>query len=99
MQIPGADAQRVRLIAVDSNGIPVTDSAILQAAAEQAGILFMLRKANNREEQISIDHAMQLSKLPNPPFITATTAAQVNPQQKEDPADLDDQNDSDDEPK
>jgi len=96
MQIPGADAQRVRLIAVDSNGIPVVDSAILQAAAEQAGILFMLRKQGNRDEQISIDTAMQLSKLPNPPFITATTAAQV-PQQKDDQIDNDEQNESDEE--
>lgn len=97
MQIPGADAQRVRLIAVDSNGIPVVDSAILQAAAEQAGILFMLRKQNNRDEQISIDQAMQLSKMPNPPFITATTAAQV-PQQKDDQLDTEEQNESDEEP-
>lgn len=60
MTIGGTEARPVRLIAVDSNGIPVTDPAILQAAAEQAGIMFVSKDENDRENQISIDEAMQL---------------------------------------
>ena len=52
----------MRLIAVDSNGIPVTDPTILQAAAEQAGIMFVSKDENDHENQISIDEAMQVSK-------------------------------------
>lgn len=51
----------MRLIAVDSNGIPVTDPTILQAAAEQAGIMFVSKDENDHENQISIDEAMQVS--------------------------------------
>ena len=52
----------MRLIAVDSNGIPVTDPTILQAAAEQAGIMFVSKDENDHENQISIDEAMQVSR-------------------------------------
>jgi len=51
---------QVRLIAVDSNGVPVTEPAILQAAAEQAGIVFILRDETNQNVQITIDRAMQV---------------------------------------
>ncbi|XP_076821443.1 uncharacterized protein LOC143468246 isoform X2 [Clavelina lepadiformis] len=77
MQIPGAEAQQVRLIAVDSSGVPVTEPAILQAAAEQAGIIFLVKDENSQNTQISIDQAMQLSMTKNAPVITATTAAMV----------------------
>ena len=61
MTIGGNEAQPVRLIAVDSNGVPVTDPAILQAAAEQAGIMFVAKDENNEENAITIDQAMQVS--------------------------------------
>lgn len=60
MTIGGTESRPVRLIAVDSNGIPVTDPTILQAAAEQAGIMFVSKDENDHENQISIDEAMQL---------------------------------------
>ena len=61
MTIGGNEAQAVRLIAVDSNGVPVTDPAILQAAAEQAGIMFVAKDENNQETGITIDQAMQVN--------------------------------------
>ena len=64
MTIGGNEAQAVRLIAVDSNGVPVTDPAILQAAAEQAGIMFVAKDENNQETGITIDQAMQVN-IPN----------------------------------
>lgn len=51
---------QVRLIAVDSNGVPVTEPAILQAAAEQAGIVFLVKDENNKDTQITIHEAMQV---------------------------------------
>ena len=50
----------MRLIAVDSNGVPVTEPAILQAAAEQAGIVFLVKDENNKDTQITIHQAMQV---------------------------------------
>nr|CAB3234148.1 ZF(C2H2)-30 zinc finger protein [Phallusia mammillata] len=84
MQIPGAEAQQVRLIAVDSNGVPVTEPTILQAAAEQAGIVFITKDEGGEDSQISIDKAMQLSMGDKVPHITATTAAVVLEQKTED---------------
>ena len=54
---------KVRLIAVDSNGIPVTEPAILQAAAEQAGIVFLLKDENGKDAQITIQQAMEVIQL------------------------------------
>ena len=62
MTMGGNEAQPVRLIAVDSEGIPVTDPQILQAAAEQAGIQFVSKDENDEENSITIDQAMQLSQ-------------------------------------
>ena len=59
----GNEAQPVRLIAVDSEGIPVTDPQILQAAAEQAGIMFVSKDENDEENSITIDQAMQVNIL------------------------------------
>nr|XP_039271812.1 zinc finger and BTB domain-containing protein 24-like [Styela clava] len=83
MQIPGAEAQQVRLIAVDSNGVPVTETAILQAAAEQAGIVFITKDDKNQDVQITIDEAMKLSEGGSGArhIITATTAAALLEQQ------------------
>lgn len=83
MQIPGAEAQQVRLIAVDSNGVPVTETAILQAAAEQAGIVFITKDDNDHDIQITIDEAMKLSEGGSGArhIITATTAAALLEQQ------------------
>jgi len=53
------------LIAVDSEGIPVTDPQILQAAAEQAGIMFVSKDENDEENSITIDQAMQISNSNN----------------------------------
>lgn len=100
MQIPGAEAQQVRLIAVDSNGVPVTETAILQAAAEQAGIVFITKDETNQDVQITIDEAMKLSEggSGSQHLITATTAAALLEQQnkqsviKEDLGDSDDDN-------
>ncbi|XP_078489491.1 zinc finger protein isoform X1 [Ciona intestinalis] len=97
MQIPGAEAQQVRLIAVDSNGVPVTESAILQAAAEQAGIVFITKDDNGHDSQITIDQAMQLSMRENPPMITATTAAVVLEQKEKEVHQDTDGNDTEDE--
>lgn len=99
MQIPGADAQQVRLIAVDSNGVPVTETAILQAAAEQAGIVFITKDENNHDVQITIDEAMKLSEggSGSQHMITATTAAALLEQQNKESAVKDDAGDSDDE--
>uniref|UniRef100_H2YQH7 Uncharacterized protein n=1 Tax=Ciona savignyi TaxID=51511 RepID=H2YQH7_CIOSA len=97
MQIPGAEAQQVRLIAVDSNGVPVTESAILQAAAEQAGIVFIIKNDNGDDSQITIDQAMQLSMGENPPLITATTAAVVLEQKEKETNHDTDGNDTEDE--
>lgn len=99
MQIPGAEAQQVRLIAVDSNGVPVTETAILQAAAEQAGIVFITKDDSNRDIQITIDQAMRLSEGGSGAkhLITATTAAALLEQQnkalKNDKGDGDDSDD------
>ena len=60
MTMGGNEAQPVRLIAVDSEGIPVTDPQILQAAAEQAGIMFVSKDENDEENSITIDQAMQV---------------------------------------
>ena len=60
MTMGGNEAQPVRLIAVDSEGIPVTDPQILQAAAEQAGIQFVSKDENDEENSITIDQAMQV---------------------------------------
>merc|ERR1711976_1005066 len=43
---------QVRLIAVDSNGSPVMDPMILQAAAEQAGIQFLIKDLNSGRHTI-----------------------------------------------
>lgn len=51
---------KVRLIAVDSNGIPVTEPTILQAAAEQAGIVFLVKNNKGINQQITIDSAMKV---------------------------------------
>lgn len=69
MTMGGNEAQPVRLIAVDSEGIPVTDPQILQAAAEQAGIQFVSKDENDEENSITIDQAMQVSSFC--PFITS----------------------------
>lgn len=66
MTMGGNEAQPVRLIAVDSEGIPVTDPQILQAAAEQAGIMFVSKDENDEENSITIDQAMQVN--PTPPI-------------------------------
>ena len=50
---------QVRLIAVDSNGVPVTDYGILHAAAQQASIIFVLQE-NGGTRQIDIGEAMQV---------------------------------------
>lgn len=100
MQIPGAEAQQVRLIAVDSNGVPVTETEILQAAAEQAGIVFITKDENNQDVQITIDEAMKLSEggSGSQHLITATTAAALLEEQnkvsavKEDAGDTDEEN-------
>ena len=60
MTMGGSESQPVRLIAVDSEGIPVTDPQILQAAAEQAGIMFVSKDENDEENSITIDQAMQV---------------------------------------
>ena len=67
----GNEAQPVRLIAVDSEGIPVTDPQILQAAAEQAGIMFVSKDENDEENSITIDQAMQVNHpiLSPPPIL------------------------------
>ena len=67
MTMGGNEAQPVRLIAVDSEGIPVTDPQILQAAAEQAGIMFVSKDENDEENSITIDQAMQVN--PTPPIL------------------------------
>lgn len=77
MQLANNEAQRVRLIAVDSNGVPVTDYGILHAAAEQASIIFLLKTDQGRTRQITIDEAMRLSLDENPPMITVTTSSVV----------------------
>ena len=64
MTMGGNEAQPVRLIAVDSEGIPVTDPQILQAAAEQAGIMFVSKDENDEENSITIDQAMQVILAP-----------------------------------
>lgn len=64
MTMGGNEAQPVRLIAVDSEGIPVTDPQILQAAAEQAGIMFVSKDENDEENSITIDQAMQVNPTP-----------------------------------
>ena len=64
MTMGGNEAQPVRLIAVDSEGIPVTDPQILQAAAEQAGIMFVSKDENDEENSITIDQAMQVNLTP-----------------------------------
>ena len=64
MTMGGNEAQPVRLIAVDSEGIPVTDPQILQAAAEQAGIMFVSKDENDEENSITIDQAMQVNLIP-----------------------------------
>ena len=69
MTMGGNEAQPVRLIAVDSEGIPVTDPQILQAAAEQAGIQFVSKDENDEENSITIDQAMQVSSFF--PFVTS----------------------------
>jgi len=76
MQIANNESQRVRLIAVDSNGVPVTDYGILHAAAQQASIIFVLQE-NGGTRQIDIGEAMQLSLRPDPPVITVSTASVV----------------------
>ena len=66
----GNEAQPVRLIAVDSEGIPVTDPQILQAAAEQAGIMFVSKDENDEENSITIDQAMQVNHpILSPPIL------------------------------
>ena len=56
---------QVRLIAVDSNGSPVVDPLILQAAAEQAGIQFLIKDVNSgRNTVINIGDAMRISNDP-----------------------------------
>lgn len=77
MQIANSESQRVRLIAVDSTGLPVTDYGILHAAAEQASIIFILKQDDGSTRRITIDEAMQLSLLENPPMITVSTASVV----------------------
>jgi len=76
MQIANNESQRVRLIAVDSNGVPVTDYGILHAAAQQASIIFVLQE-NGGTRQIDIGEAMQLSLRQDPPVITVSTASVV----------------------
>lgn len=57
---------QVRLIAVDSNGSPVIDPMILQAAAEQAGIQFLIKDLNSgRNSVINIGDAMRISNDPS----------------------------------
>lgn len=77
MQIANSESQRVRLIAVDSTGLPVTDYGILHAAAEQASIIFLLKTETGGTRQITIDEAMQLSLRENPPMITVSTASAI----------------------
>jgi len=77
MQLGTSDQQRVRLIAVDSSGVPVTDCGILHAAAEQASIVFLLKQGDGSTRQISIEEAMQLSLTENPPMISVSTASAV----------------------
>ena len=48
-----------RLIAVDTNGVPVTDYGILYAAAQKVGIIFVLHE-NGGTRQIDINEAMQV---------------------------------------
>ena len=57
---------QVRLIAVDSNGLPVIDPMILQAAAEQAGIQFLIKDTNSgKNSVINIGDAMRISNDPS----------------------------------
>jgi len=57
---------QVRLIAVDSNGSPVIDPMILQAAAEQAGIQFLIKDSSSgRNSVINIGDAMRISNDPS----------------------------------
>ena len=73
MTMGGSASQPVRLLAVDSEGIPVTDPQILQAAAEQAGIMFVSKDENDEENSITIDQALQVKGGPFVFFCFAKT--------------------------
>ena len=47
------------MIGLDSNDVPVNDYGILHAAAQKAGIIFVLQE-NGGTRQISISEAMQV---------------------------------------
>lgn len=61
-----APTQQVHLIAVDNSGQPVTDQQILSTAAEQAGLLFLLKnEEDNSESEIKILEAIKISNDSN----------------------------------
>jgi len=66
MRISDTEIAQVKLIAVDSNGTPVTDIQVLQSAAVQAGIQFVIKnEATGKDSIITIDDALRISNDPN----------------------------------
>merc|ERR1711937_748729 len=66
MRISENEIAQVKLIAVDNNGTPVTDLGILQAAAIQAGIQFVIKnEQTGTDSVITIDDAMRISNDPS----------------------------------
>ena len=50
---------QVRLIAIDSNGVPVTDYGLLHAAAQKAHLNFVVQE-DGGTRQININEAIQV---------------------------------------
>ena len=59
------EVQQVHLIAVDNAGSPVTDKMILQTAAEQAGIVFIIKDDEGTDQNINILDAITITNDPS----------------------------------